>query len=84
MQVGDWVLVALQSHRVGRLGQVTGNAIQDYKWNPLVQPSRDYPDGEMGRRIFVRWDMTVGLASRELVVKLPERLGSRSARSVER
>jgi hypothetical protein len=50
MQVGDWVLVALQSHRVGRLGQVTGNAIQVYKWNPLVQPSRDYPCGEMGRR----------------------------------
>jgi hypothetical protein len=84
MQVGDWVLVALQSHRVGRLGQVTGNAIQVYKWNPLVQPSRDYSCGEMGRRIFVRWDMTVGLDSRELVVKLPERLGSLPARSVER
>jgi hypothetical protein len=54
MQVGDWVLVALQGHRVGRLGQVTGKAIQDYKY-PLVQSSRDYPDGEMGRRIFVRW-----------------------------
>jgi RecB family endonuclease NucS len=30
------------------------------------------PDGEMGRRIFVRWDMTVGPDNREMVVSLPE------------
>ena len=33
--------------------------------------SKDQPDGEKGRRIFVRWDFTVGPDDRELVVALP-------------
>lgn len=30
------------------------------EWDPLVTRSRDLHDGEMGRGIFVRWDLTTG------------------------
>lgn len=69
--VGDHIVVALRGHRIGRLGQVTRKAIADTDWEPLVPASRGSPKGEMGRRIFVRWDMTVGPDDRELVVHLP-------------
>lgn len=71
IQVSDHVVVALRGHKVGRLGVVTGKAIEDANWDPLVPASADVPDGEMGRRIFVRWDMTVGPDDREMVVRLP-------------
>jgi hypothetical protein len=70
--IGDHIVVALQNNRVGRIGEVTGKAIEDSDWDPLVPPSTGLPDGEMGRRIFVRWDMTVGPDDREMVVYLPE------------
>ncbi len=72
IEEGDFVVVALRGHRVGRLGQVIGKAVGDDEWDPLVPKSRDLPHGEMGRRILVRWDMTVGPEDRELVVLLPE------------
>ena len=72
--VGDHIVVALSGHRVGRIGQVTGKLIDDEHWDPLVPRSKREPDGEMGRRILVRWDMTVGPDTRDLVVLLPERL----------
>lgn len=72
IQLGDYVIVSLRGHRVGRLGEVTGKAIADDEWDPLVPPSSDLPDGEMGRRILVRWDMLVGPDDRELVVALPD------------
>src|SRR5215510_12685831 len=72
IQPGDFIVVALQGHRVGRIGQVTGKAVSDDDWEPLVPPSRSVSDGEMGRRIFVRWDMTTGPDDRDLVVLLPE------------
>src|SRR5258708_11696625 len=34
----------------------------------LVPASRDLPSGEMGRRLLVRWDLTVGPDSRDMVV----------------
>jgi hypothetical protein len=71
IEVGDHVVVALSNHRVGRIGEVTGKAVEDSDWVPLVPPSSSLPDGEMGRRIFVRWDMMVGPESREMVVGLP-------------
>jgi hypothetical protein len=70
--VGDFVVVALKGHRVGRLGQVTEIHIEDHEWNPLVPKSRDSPEGEIGRRIFVRWDLTCGPDDRDLVVALPD------------
>lgn len=69
---GDLLVVTLQNHRVGRIGQVTSTAVSDADWDPLVPKSQDLKDGEMGRRIFVRWDLTTGPDDRELVVALPE------------
>jgi len=71
MEVGDFIVVALHGHRVGRLGEITGKAIGDDQWQPLVPPGPELPDGEMGRRIFVRWDLTVGPDDFDLVVQLP-------------
>lgn len=74
IKIGDYVIVSLQGNRVGRLGEVTGLAISDTDkdWRPLVPKSKKQPDGEKGRRIFVRWDLTSGPDNRDLVVKLPE------------
>ncbi len=71
ISIGDYIVVALRGHRVGRLGVVTKKAISDAEWEPLVPPSRDLPHGEMGRRILVRWDLTVGPDNRDLIVALP-------------
>lgn len=71
MTIGDRVIVALHGHRIGRLGEITGKAIEDSQWDPLVPPGPKMPDGEMGRRIFVRWDLTIGPDDRDLVVKMP-------------
>ena len=69
--VGDHVVVALRGHRVGRLGEVTAKLVDDHHWDPLVPRSKGQPDGEMGRRVLVRWDMTSGPESRDQVVLLP-------------
>ena len=71
MQPGDYIVVALRGHRLGRLGQVTGKSIEDNDWNPLVPVGPGVPDGEMGRRIQVRWDLTVGPDNQDLVIQLP-------------
>jgi hypothetical protein len=69
---GDFVVAALKGNRVGRLGKVTEIHIEDDEWNPLVPVSKDRPKGDIGRRIYVRWDLTCGPDDRELVVSLPE------------
>lgn len=69
---GDTIVVALCGHRVGRIGQVTGLEVADKQWNPLVRVSKDYPSGEMGRRILVRWNMTIGPDNRDMVIHLPQ------------
>jgi hypothetical protein len=69
--VGDEIIVTLRGNRVGRLGSVTGKAIEDDQWDPLVPPSSDVKKGHLGRRILVRWDLTVGPDSRDMVVALP-------------
>ena len=71
IQPGDHVVVSLRGHRIGRIGEVTGKAIEDQNWQPLVPPSKDNRDGEMGRRIFVRWELETGPDDRKLVVALP-------------
>ncbi len=70
--VGDFVVVALKGNRVSRLGQVTEIHVEDNEWDPLVPVSKDNPTGQMGRRIYVRWDLTCGPDDRDLVVALPE------------
>ena len=72
ISVGDKVVVQLRNHRLGRVGEVTGKAVEDEDWDPLVPRTVEDPDGEMGRRIFVRWDLTVGPDDRGMVVKVPE------------
>lgn len=72
IKIGDYIVVALPGHCIGRLGQVTGKAIEDTDWEPLVPPTRDEPDGGMGRRIMVRWDLTVGSDNRDTIIALPE------------
>ena len=72
IDIGDYVIVALRGHRVGRLGQITDKAIGDDEWNPLVPISPGMPEGEMGRRIYVRWELTTGPDNQDLVIQLPE------------
>src|SRR3954462_14413309 len=57
VKTGDFVYVALAGRRIGRIGEVTGKAIQDHQWNPLVPLGAGLESGEMGRRVFVRWDL---------------------------
>ena len=71
VQIGDFMVVALRGHRVGRLGQVTRKLISDEQWFPLVPIGPGFPNGEMGRRVEVRWDLTVGPDNQDLVVQLP-------------
>jgi len=71
MAIGDLVVVALHGHRIGRLGEITGKAIGDDEWKLLVPPGPQLPDGEMGRRILLRWDLTTGPDDRDLVVQIP-------------
>lgn len=71
MRSGDYLLVALRGNRIGRIGQITEKAVEDKQWNPLVPPGPELDIGEMGRRILVRWDLTVGPSNEDLVVQLP-------------
>ena len=70
VQPGDWAVISLPGNRVGRLGQIVRTAVEDSQWDPLVRRSSLYPHGENGRRILLRWDMTVGPDNKEMVVKL--------------
>lgn len=72
MQIGDHVVAALPRHRVARLGTIVEKRIEDDEWNPLVLPSKTEPQGSMGRRIYVRWDLSCGPDDTDLVVALPE------------
>ena len=71
MVLGDYVVVALRGDRVGRIGEITGMAFGDDEWDPLVPPGPDMQGGEMGRRVRVRWDLTVGPNNQDLIVQLP-------------
>lgn len=77
MAVGDYVIAALKGNRVARLGEITGFAVKDEEWNPLVPISKHLPIGQMGRRIQVRWDLACGPTDQDRIVSLPE--GSRLA-----
>ena len=71
MRVGDYVVVALQNNCVGRLGRITAKHVSDAEWDPLVPPSKHLRYGEMGRRIEVRWELSIGPDDRDLIVLLP-------------
>jgi hypothetical protein len=69
--VGDKVIVQLKNWRVGRVGTVLEKRIEDSEWKPSV-PAQSGDNGEMGRRISVRWDLTSGRLTPDYVVELPE------------
>jgi hypothetical protein len=71
MKAGDWVVATLPHWRVGRLGQIVTMEIEDGEWNPIIPPSKSMPFGENGRRILVRWDLTLGPEEPSKVVLLP-------------
>lgn len=72
MKEGDFVVVAMTNKKIARIGEITGKAIEDDQWDPLVPKSETLPTGEKGRRIFVRWDLTTGPLNPDLVIKLPD------------
>ena len=71
IQDGDFVAVLLSGNRIGRIGQVVGLAIDDDDWSPFVEPGYGLEHGELGRRILLRWDLTVGPDRHDYVVNLP-------------
>jgi len=73
MQPSDWILASLPDNRVGRLGQVV-QCVRDDTWNPIVPASSKHSRGENGRRILVRWDLTVGPDDPSKVVLLPKEI----------
>jgi hypothetical protein len=81
VSVGDSLVVQLSGNLVGRVGTVTGKRIADSEWHPTVPISSDLPQGEQGRRIEVRWDLSFGEVSPQHVVELP--LAARFARGPE-
>lgn len=72
MNIGDYVVVSMRNNKIARVGEITSKLIEDHEWDPLVPKSKSLPDGEMGRRILVRWDLTVGPTSLDFVIKIPE------------
>jgi len=71
---GDKILVQLNDSRVGRVGTVVASHILDNEWAPTVPKDRENPEGEMGRRFDVRWDLNSGPISPSAVAKLPEKI----------
>jgi len=73
IEVGHHIVVHLPGRRFGRVGEVTGTAIGDGDWEPLVPPADAHPDGEMGRRVFVEWD-GAGPVDGDWVVQVPQQV----------
>lgn len=72
--IGDTILVSFNASRIGRIGTVSGLHLRDGDWNPLVPPRKGLANGELGRRIEVRWDLTCGPDDRDALVQLPPKL----------
>ncbi len=80
IKIGDTIILSLPDNRVGRIGLVTDLKVKDDEWRPLIPKSKQYENGEMGRLIEVRWDMTSGPLSHDMVVKLPSEARFHSGR----
>lgn len=74
LSVDDAIVVTFKGNRVGRIGRITGLKLKDADWNPLVPRRHGLPEGELGRRIEVRWDLTCGPDDRDALVHLPPAL----------
>lgn len=86
MQPGDYIIASMPGNKAGRAGEVTRVLAEDHQWNPIIKPRPGAPFGENGRRIEVRWDLTLGPEHWNQVVLLPEsaRWGSGAARGTVR
>ncbi|HTV39083.1 MAG TPA: endonuclease NucS domain-containing protein [Candidatus Sulfotelmatobacter sp.] len=73
IQTDDVLVVTLPKNRIARIGYVTRKEIRDNEWKELVPRSREHPAGQIGRRILVRWDLTIGPDSRDQVVRIPDK-----------
>jgi hypothetical protein len=62
----------MRNNRISRVGEVINKQIGDDEWNPLVPRSKSESDGEMGRRINIRWKLDIGPEEYSYVVGLPE------------
>lgn len=71
MNVGDSIVAMLPGGRIGRVGEIVRVKADDMYWDPVVQPSNDFPSGENGRRIEVRWNLSLGPSDPNVVVLLP-------------
>jgi len=69
---GDKIVVQLENHCIGRIAEIVRVENSDKNWNPLVRPSKRLPIGEMGRRIFVRWELAEAPLDPDVIVKLPK------------
>jgi hypothetical protein len=74
MQAGDLIAALLPGGRLARIGEIVRCEVEDHQWNPVVRPSNSMPFGENGRRILVRWDLSVGPTDPGMVVALPQGL----------
>lgn len=71
MSIGDFVLVTLRGHRIGKLGEIVRKKIEDNEWDPLVPKGPQLPYGDKGRRILVRWELTTGPENPDMVIQIP-------------
>ena len=76
IEPGDEIVATLPGRRIGRIGEVIRKKVDDGEWDCLVESINDpeWPNGYMGRRIEVRWDLEHGPDDWDLVVQLPEGL----------
>jgi hypothetical protein len=84
IEPGDFVVVALPGRRIGRIGEVIRKRIHNHEWEPLVERSPEDPEGHMGRRILVRWDLEHGPDDPDVVAQLPEGAGSLGRGTINR
>lgn len=70
---GDKIVVQLENHCIGRIGEIVKLKIDDNHWQPLVRPSKRLPIGEMGRQILVRWDLSDAPLDPDVIIRLPRR-----------
>lgn len=68
---GDAIVATLPDNRIGRIGTVVELQIRDDQWNPIVKPNSKHHRGANGRRILVRWDLSLGPPDMNQVVVLP-------------
>jgi hypothetical protein len=82
MRPGDKIVAQLRDNHVGRTGTITDLGVEDHEWDPTVPRTKDDADGEQGRRIFVRWDLSVGPIAANVGVALPPRARLSKGREV--